>query len=292
MKMLRLSGLIALASLACSNGTAAKDDTPVRAAEVTYDPAASGLASQNAQTAIDELAEGAGASEARLAALEASKATAATVTYDGTAAGLSAGTVQAAVDEVAAEQASQGAKQEAMESAGKGLASGLAAVQTDVAALKSTSVDASSVAVAAIPELTATNVQEALAALQSQIAAQKSEINALKATIATLEACPDDMFDIGDSCIEKVPRQAVHWTGSAIDCYGDKRRLCSFDEYEHACNEGVYTDQNPEWTADWVDGDAVLLATFGLNECHFKTGIAAKTSAAAPPNPFRCCTNK
>lgn len=79
-----LSGVIWIA--ACGGGAASIAETIAAAIDVSYDNDASGLAAENVQAALDELA--------------AANPAAADVSYDNTASGLAADDVQAALDEL------------------------------------------------------------------------------------------------------------------------------------------------------------------------------------------------
>lgn len=99
-------GAVDSANVGTENGVASLDSTgkvpssqlpaiPTTAAGVSYDNTASGLAADDVQEALDELAAGAGGS------------TAATTSYDNTDSGLAATNAQDAIDELADEKADQ-----------------------------------------------------------------------------------------------------------------------------------------------------------------------------------------
>ena len=75
------------------------------------------------------------------------------------------------------------------------------------------------------------------------------------------EACPEDMADMGEYCIDRIPvRSQVNWYVSSEACEAQGKRLCTNEEWLEACDVAPNNEvemlpppkDESEWLHNWV----------------------------------------
>ena len=75
------------------------------------------------------------------------------------------------------------------------------------------------------------------------------------------EACPEDMADMGEFCIDRIPvRSQVNWYASSEACESLGKRLCTNEEWLDACDVAPNNEvemlpppkDESEWLHNWV----------------------------------------
>ena len=211
---------------------------------------------------------------------------AAAVSYDNAKSALAATEVQAALDELTARA--------------KTRSDDLAAVQKDVAALKTPSPTAKAVEVTFEPGTagsSSSTVQGALDDLATRVASLEALVPSmaeLKTEVASLKAqaypqglaCPADTLDMGVYCIDKDPRSPQNWADALICVGTNGRHLCRFEEYVPACfaNDALFTQANA-MVSDRPNESEVQLIGNKVCANWEKGPLDGKY-------PYRCCIDK
>ncbi len=121
-----------------------------------------------------------------------------------------------------------------------------------------------------------------------------------KMLFGATEHCPEDMVDMGEFCIDRIPvRSQVNWYASSEACEALGKRLCTNDEWLEACDVAPNNEvemlpppkHESEWLHNWVFETSSKVFT-AVNRGYYRCTTVSHPWPSDRPYAikwYRCC---